>query len=174
MICKTSVQLLASNRCFKKKMGLKLIYDMYDRDTFSPTEYMLVYNGTGETYVRCLSGIIVILVIAVPSVYIYWYGHILFTKGYIDLNGYLNSFCTVLALIKLLASYSFPLKYVIRNYKHNTKRQYAGVIINLILPWKNIICIFNKAIKFPNGKFTFVPWYKEYYDLDGHKSIKLS
>ncbi|KAL5244398.1 hypothetical protein ACI65C_011808 [Semiaphis heraclei] len=100
---------LVPDRCFMKKMGLKPIYDVYNKkaaqDRVSPSEYELIYNGTGE--------------------------------------------------------------------RHNTKRQYVGVYINPILPWKNITCTFETAIKLPDSINVFIPWHKEYYRLAGHKSIIL-
>lgn len=79
---------------------------------------------------------------------------------------------SVLFTLKI-TSYSFISKYVLRIYRHNTKRQYVGVFIHPILPWKNMTYTFDKAIKLPDGKFTLVPWYKEYYKLAGNKAIVL-
>jgi len=77
-----------------------------------------------------------------------------------------------LFLLKI-ASYSFVSKYVLRIYRHKIKRQYVGVFINPILPWKNIKCKFETAIKLPDSINVFIPWHKEYYRLAGHKSIVL-
>lgn len=177
-----------SNRFFMKKIGLKPMYDIYNKkaakDNISPTEYALIYNGTGEKYVRSLSGIVIVAMIIVPTVLIGTYIYILFTRGQIDLRTYLNILFipnsileTAIMLFILfsmkLVSYSFISKYVLRIYKHNTKSQYIGVFINPFLPWKNITCTFEKGIKLPNGKIFIVPWYKEYYKIAGNKSIIL-
>lgn len=185
---RSSVQLLASNRCFMKKMGFKQIYDVYDKkaakDKVSPTEYMLVYNGVGEMYVRYLSAAVVAASVILPSVFVYTYVYLLFTEGHIDLNTYFNILLIPHSAVELiimlsvlfslkLASYSFITKYVLRIYKHHMKKQYIGVFINPLFPWKNITCTFDKAIKLPNGKITLIPWYNEYYKLAGNKSIVL-
>lgn len=176
------------NRCFMKKMGLKPMYDAYNKkaakDQVSPTEYTLIYNSTGETYVRYLSGIVVAVIILVPSIFVGVYLYILFTEGKIDLKTYLEILLiphTTLELMIMiptlfflkLASYSFISKYVLRIYRHNTKTQHIGVYINPFVPWKNILCQFEKAEKLPDSKYVFIPWYKEYHKLSGYKSIIL-
>lgn len=176
------------NRCFMKKMGLKPIYDMYNKkaakDGISSTEYELLYQGTGEVYVRWLSGIVVVAMAIVPSVFIFSYLYIVFTEGKIDLKTYLDFMFIPNSLLELafmlpslfllkLASYSFISKYVLRIYRHNSRNQYVSVYIHPVLPWKNITCSFDKAIKLPNGKNFLVPWHKEYYRLAGYKSIVL-
>lgn len=179
---------LVSYRCFMKKTSLKSIYDVYKKkaakDKVSSTEYELIYNGTGETYVRCLSGIIVASVIFIPSVLIIGYIYTLFTEGKVNLKTYLDVLLIphsatelaimlpVLFLLKIM-SYNFISKYVLRVYRHNTKTQHIGVYINPILPWKNISCTFETAIKLPDGKLNIIPWNKEYYQLSGYKSIIL-
>lgn len=178
----------ASNRCFMKKMGLKPGYDVYNKkaakDKVSPTEYELVYIGNGEKYVRMLSGVLIAAIIFVPSLFIIGYVYLFFTEESIDLKTYYNvmliphtSFELMILLTTLfclkIASYSFISKFVLRIYKHNTKTQYVGVFINPVLPWKNITCTFDRAIKLPDGKNVLIPWHKEYYKLAGYKSIVL-
>uniref|UniRef100_A0A2S2P2V7 Transmembrane protein n=1 Tax=Schizaphis graminum TaxID=13262 RepID=A0A2S2P2V7_SCHGA len=179
---------LVPDRCFMKKMGEKPVYQVYNKkaaqDRVSPTEYELIYNGTGETYARCLSGMVIAAIIVLPSTFIGAYLYILITEGNIDLQTYLdimlipNSTLELMIMIPVLlllkiVSYSFISKYVLRIYKHNTKRQYVGVYINPILPWKNLTCTFETAIKLPDSINVFIPWHKEYYRLAGHKSIIL-
>ncbi|NP_001288020.1 uncharacterized protein LOC103311794 [Acyrthosiphon pisum] len=176
---------LVPDRCFMKKMG---IYEVYNKkavqDRVSPSEYELIYNGTGEMYARWLSGIVIAAIIVLPSTFIIAYFYILFTEGKIDLQTYLdillipNSTFELMIMIPVLflmkiVSYNFISKYVLRIYRHNTKRQYVGVYINPILPWKNITCTFETAIKLPDSINVFIPWHKEYYRLAGHKSIVL-
>ncbi|XP_022172393.1 uncharacterized protein LOC111035178 [Myzus persicae] len=179
---------LVPDRCFMKKMGMKPIYEVYNKkaaqDRVSPSEYELIYNGTGETYARCLSGIVIAAIVVLPSTFIIAYFYILLTEGKIDLQTYLdillipNSTFELMIMIPTLfllkiVSYNFISKYVLRIYRHNTKRQYVGVYINPILPWKNITCTFETAIKLPDSINVFIPWHKEYYRLAGHKSIVL-
>jgi hypothetical protein len=179
---------LVPDRCFMKKMGEKPVYQVYNKkaaqDRVSPTEYELIYNGTGETYARCLSGMVIAAIIVLPSTFIGAYLYILFTVGKIDLQTYLdimlipNSTLELMIMIPVLlllkiVSYNFISKYVLRIYKHNTNRQYVGVYINPILPWKNLTCTFETAIKLPDSINVFIPWHKEYYRLAGHKSIVL-
>jgi len=171
-----------------KKTGLKPGYDVYNKkaakDKVSPTEYELVYIGNGEKYVRMLSGIVVVAMIFVPSVFIFGYVYLLFTEESIDLLTYYNilliphtSFELIILMTTLfclkIASYSFISKFVLRIYKHTTKTQYVGVFINPLLPWKNITCTFDKAIKLPDGINFLIPWHKEYHRLAGYKSIIL-
>lgn len=179
---------LMPERCFMKKMGEKPAYNVYNKkatqDRVSPTEYELIYNGTGETYARLLSGMVIAAIIVLPSTFIITYLYVLFTEGKIDLQTYLdilllpNSTWELLIMIPVLfllkiVSYNFISKYVVRIYKHNAKKQYVGVYINPVLPWKNITCTFETAIKLPDSINVFVPWHKEYYRLAGHKSIVL-
>lgn len=176
------------SRCFMKKMGLNPMYDVYNKkaakDRLSPTEYTLIYSGTGELYVRYLCGAVMAALITVPSVFVLAYFYILFTERKIDLNTYLevlaipHSSLELMVMIPSLfllkiASYSFISKYVLRIYRHNTKSQYVGVYVNPVLPWKNITCQFDTATKLPDGKNFLVPWHKEYYKLAGYKSIVL-
>lgn len=183
----SSMQFL-TNRFFMKKTGLNPIYDVYNKkaakDSISPTEYALIYNGTGEMYVRTLSGIVIIAMIIIPTVLIGIYIYILFTKEQINFRIYLDTLFipnsineTAIMLFVLfsmkLVSYSFISKYVLRIYKHNTKSQYMGIFINPLLPWKNITCTFEKGIKLPDSKIFIIPWYKEYHKIAGIKSIIL-
>lgn len=176
------------SRCFMKKMGLKPMYDVYNKkaakDQVSPAEYTLIYGGTGELYVRYLSGAVMAALIAVPSIFVVAYLYIVFTEGKIDLKTYLkilsipHSSLELMVMIPTLfllkiASYCFVSKYVLRIYRHNSKSQYVGVFINPVLPWKNVTCLFDKAIKLPDGKNFLIPWHKEYYRLAGYKSIIL-
>lgn len=176
------------NRCFMKKMGLNPIYDVYNKkaakDQVLSTEYTLIYNGIGESYVRYLSGIVVAVIILIPSVSIGTYLYLLLTEGKIDFKTYLEILLIPHSALELmimiptlfllkLAAYSFISKYVLRIYRHNTKTQHIGVYINPFLPWKNISCRFERAEKLPESKFVFIPWYKEYYKLGGYKSIIL-
>lgn len=179
---------LIPQRCFMKKMGLKPIYDVYKKkaakDNVSSTDYELVYNGTGEKYVRYLSGILSLAVVSLPSVFVGSYVYLLFTNGYISLKTYFDILCLpqsafevmifllVLFILKI-GSYGFISKYVLRIYRHNMKMQHACVYIHPIFPWKNITTIFDKAIKLPDGKNFLVPWHKEYYQLGGYKAIVL-
>lgn len=179
---------LVSYRCFMKKMGLKPMYDVYKKkaakDNVSPTEYELIYNGTGELYVRYLSGIVIATIILIPSVFIFGYIYTICTEGIVDFKTYLNILTLPHSIIELaimlptllllkVMSYSFISKYVLRIYRHNTKTQHIGVFINPFLPWKNVSCTFKTAIKLPDGKLHIIPWYKEYYQLSGYKSIIL-
>lgn len=184
----SSVQLL-SDRCFMKKaMGLKPVYDSYDKkaskDRVSPTEYELIYHGTGETYVRYLSGITVGAMIILPTVFISTYVYILFSHGEIDMKTFLefmllpNSSLEIMIMVPTLfllkfASFSFISKFVLRIYKHNSKSEYICVYVNPFLPWNNITCKFDRAFKLPDSKLIFVPWYREYHKLAGYKSIVL-
>jgi len=171
-----------------KKMGLKPIYDVFDKkaakDNVSKENYTLVYNGIAETYVRCLSGLVVAIIIIAPTIFVSAYIYLCYSEGNIDLKTYFNILLiphTSLELLIMLptlfllkvASYSFISKYVLRIYKHNSKTQYIGVYINPVFPWKNITCQFNQAIKLPDGKNFIVPWHKEYYRISGYKSIIL-
>ncbi|XP_025198652.1 uncharacterized protein LOC112596975 [Melanaphis sacchari] len=179
---------LMLDRCFMKKMGEKPIYEVYNKkaaqDKVSPSEYELIYSGTGQTYARCLGGITIFAMIVLPSTFFIAYLYVLLTEGKVDLQTFLdillmpNSTMELIIMISTLfllkiASYSFISKYVLRIYRHNAKRQYVGVYINPILPWKNITCTFETAIKLPNSRQVFIPWHKEYYRLAGHKSIVL-
>lgn len=179
---------LVSYRRFMKKNSLKSIYDVYNKkaakDKVSSTEYELIYNGSGETYVRCLSGIIIASIIFIPSSVIIGYIYTLFTDGKVNLKTYLDVLLIphsaielgimflVLFILKVM-SYNFISKYVLRVYRHNTRTQHIGVYINPILPWKNISCTFETATKLPDGKLNIIPWNKEYYQLSGYKSIIL-
>jgi hypothetical protein len=171
-----------------KKMGLKPIYDMYNKkaakDGVSPTEYVLIYQGTGEVYVRWLSGIVVFAMVFVPSVFIFTYMYTMFTTERIDLRTYLDlmfipnsglelAFMVPSIFLMKMASYSFISKYVLRIYRHNVREQYISVYINPVLPWKNVNCSFEKAIKLPNSKNFIIPWHKDYYRIAGYKSIIL-
>ncbi|VVC44065.1 Hypothetical protein CINCED_3A012193 [Cinara cedri] len=179
---------LVSYRSFMKKMGLKPIYDVYNKkaakDNISPTEYELIYNGTGEMYVRSLSGILIVAVTIIPTSLIFGYIYTLLNEGNTNFKTYLEVLVLphtsmelailfpILVFMKIM-SYSFISKYVLRVYRHNMKEQHVGVFINPILPWKNIRCNFKTAIKLPDGKLHIVPWYKEYHQLSGYKSIIL-
>lgn len=184
----SSTQLLMSNRCFMKKVGLKPMYDLYSKtaskDNVSPLEYELVYIGSSELYVRCLSGAIIAAMIFVPSIFGFSFLYLWFTEEQLDLKTYLEVMAlphsiveisiilTALVLMKI-ASYSFISKYVLRIYRHHTKTHHIGVYINPILPWKNILCTFETAIKLPDSKISVIPWHKEYYNISGYKSIIL-
>ncbi|XP_050432004.1 uncharacterized protein LOC126840368 [Adelges cooleyi] len=176
------------HRNFMKKVGLEPLYDNYKKraikDNISSNEFELIYNGIGETYARCLSGIVISALILLPTVFTGAYLYLLISEGSINLKTYfeilllphsaIEVFLLLTTMFSLkLASYSFISKYVVRIYKHNIKPQYACVYINPILPWKNITVMTDKAIKLPNGKISLVPWYKEYYELGGYKSIVL-
>lgn len=184
---KLTVQVLPK-RCFMKKMGLKPTYDIYNKkaakDGVSPTEYVLLYQGTGEVYVRWLSGIVVVAMMVLPSVFIFSYLYLVFTEEKINLETYLDFMFIPHSALQLavmlptlfllkLASYSFISKYVLRIYRHNAREQYVSVYINPVLPWKNVTCSFEQAIKLPDGKNFLIPWHKEYYRLAGYKSIVL-
>lgn len=184
----SSVQWL-SDRCFMKKaLGLKPVYDSYDKkaakDRVSPTEYELIYHGPGETYARYLSGITVAAMIFLPTIFISTYVYTWFSHGEIDMKTFLelmllpNSALEIMIMVPTLlllkfASLSFISKYVLRIYKHNSKSQYICMYINPFLPWNNISCKFDRAYKLPDGKLIIVPWYKEYHKLAGYKSIIL-
>lgn len=186
---RSSVRTVLSNRrCFMKKMGLDPKYNVYDKkaaqDHVSPAEYELVYQGTGEKYVRWLSGMVVVALTIVPTVFVLSYAYLAYTEGQIDFKTYLNllflpgSAFEVVVLLSVLfvmkiASYSFISKYVLRIYRHNSNAEYVGVYINPFVPWKNVTCRFDRAVKLPDGKIFIVPWHKEYYRLAGHKSIIL-
>ncbi|XP_050541852.1 uncharacterized protein LOC126905818 [Daktulosphaira vitifoliae] len=179
---------LITKRSFMKKVGLNPIYDTYQKkaakDNISPSEYELIYNGTGENYVRWLSGIVISALIILPTSFIGAYFYIFLTEKSIDLDTYFKvlliphsafevSVILIIMFSLKLASYSFISKYVLRIYKHSIKNEYACVFINPILPWKNITVLTDNAIKLPNGYIPLVPWYKEYYKLGGYKSIIL-
>lgn len=179
---------VVSNRCFMKKMGLKPMYDMYNKkaakDGVSPTEYVLIYQGTGDVYVRWLSGMVIVAIIVLPSVFLFTYLYAMVTTKKIDLQTYLDlmfvphsglelAFMIPTIFLLKLASYSFISKYVLRIYRHNVREQYISVYINPFLPWKNITCSFEKAIKLPNSKMFIIPWHKDYYRIAGYKSIIL-
>lgn len=179
---------LVSYRCFMKKMGLKPIYDVYNKkaakDNISPTEYELIYNGTGEMYVRSLSGILLVALTVVPATLVIGYIQTLLTEGNVDFKTYLEVLLLPHTSVELavmlpalflmkIVSYGFISKYVLRVYRHNIKTEHIGVYINPLLPWKNIRCSFKTAIKLPDGKLHIVPWHKEYYQLAGYKSIIL-
>lgn len=176
---------LVPDRLFMKKTS---IYEVYNKkaaqDRVSPTEYELIYNGTGENYARCLSGAIIVAITILPSIFIIGYFYILFTEEKMDLQTYLDILLIPSSSLELMVmipslfllkivSYNFISKYVLRIYRHNTKRQYVGVYINPILPWKNVTSTFETAMKLPDSKMVFIPWHKEYYRLAGHKSIVL-
>lgn len=185
---KSSSQILMSNRCFMKKVGLKPMYDLYtkkaSKDNISPLEYELVYIGSSEMYVRCLSGAIIAATVFVPSLFGFSYLYLWFTEERFDFKSYLEILAlpqsgtelaiilTALVLMKIV-SYSFISKYVLRIYRHHTKTNHIGVYINPFLPWKNFTCVFDTAIKLPNSKNFIIPWHKEYYTISGHKSIIL-
>lgn len=182
-----SVQLLF-DRCFMKKMGLNPVYDSYNKkaakDRVSPTQYELIYHGTGENYVRYLSGITVAAMVILPTIFISSYVYIFFSHGEIDMKTFLELMLLphttleimimvpTLILLKL-ASFSFISKYVLRIYKHQTKSQYVCVYVNPFLPWNNITCNFDRAFKLPDSKLVFIPWSREYHKLAGYKSIVL-
>lgn len=164
------------------------MYDVYDKkaakDNISPAEYTLIYNGTGETYVRWLSGILIATIVVMPTVFATAYVYMWYTEGCIEFKTFLEIlflshtqlevYVMLGALVFLkLGSHSFISKYVLRIYKHNIKNRYIGVYINPILPWKSVTCPFDKATKLPNGWNFLAPWYTEYYKLAGNKSIVL-